>query len=111
MLLRVVLDCQPPILEATLASAIERLPGITLIPVADGILGDVVITTNDAESGIPLYLLDHPMPDILVVVLDRDENILRLWVLVEGEIREQILPGDLATLFTILRGERMSQRA
>ena len=99
---RVLLACEPPLLNELLALALAELPGVKLVEV-DGAQVDVVIASAPGAGGErALALLQATSPHARLVALDPATNVLRVWENGREAPSGELLPGHLSTLGQLL---------
>ena len=101
--MRVLLACEPAILNEVVARAIGDLPGVELVDESQGAV-DVVVLSGAGTSleDWPTGLAGNLAPDARLIILDPETNAARVW---QGGTApsETLLPGNLATVRRLLQ--------
>ena len=99
--MRVLIACEPAILNEVLARAIGNLPGVELVDEDQGTVDVVVVSAPGAGADCPPTLAGNLAPDTRLIALDPDTNAARVWQ--GGALSDALLPSDLASLGRLLQ--------
>ena len=99
--MRVLLACQPPILNEVLARAIGQMPGIELADESHGSVDVVVISDEGMTTDCPPALAGVLEAGTRLIALDPNTNAARVWQ--DGALSGVLQPGSLDSLRRLLQ--------
>jgi hypothetical protein len=107
---RVLLACDPPLLQECLTLMLERLPDVELVAQDAAEVDVVVVSLTECGTRSPVEPLVARTSAVRLVVVDPTANVLRVWDTQQGPSGERELPGDLPTIVEVLQGGRRRSR-
>jgi hypothetical protein len=102
--LRVLMICQPMILNRILQSVLNTVPGVRVVE-PNTIPADVVVTTVDGSRTEAEDIANVHMLTRLVITIDCQQNTLYVRRTYPASVGIEILPGEMDVLLDLLNRE------
>src|SRR5215210_1852960 len=107
---RVVLLCEPLLLQDALIVILGQLPDVEVLP-ADSATADIVLVSSPgSNSGWPAQMPPAAATAPRVVALDPIRNMLRVREWQQGQVTERQIDGHMAAVVDVMHGTPASFR-